>query len=39
MPVRSAKDKEALAEDETYEEFHPTFTYPVCNTMSIYRPS
>ncbi|PPQ67652.1 hypothetical protein CVT25_012680 [Psilocybe cyanescens] len=27
--VRSPKDKEVLAEDETYEEFHPTFTYPI----------
>uniref|UniRef100_A0A8H7Y2N6 Histone acetyltransferase type B catalytic subunit n=1 Tax=Psilocybe cubensis TaxID=181762 RepID=A0A8H7Y2N6_PSICU len=27
--VRSATDKEVLAEDETYEEFHPTFTYPI----------
>ncbi|KAF8870694.1 histone acetyltransferase type B catalytic subunit [Gymnopilus junonius] len=27
--VRSSKDKEMLADDETYEEFHPSFTYPI----------
>ncbi|KAF4614777.1 hypothetical protein D9613_003276 [Agrocybe pediades] len=27
--VRSTKDKEVLAENESYEEFHPTFTYPI----------
>jgi len=32
--VRSEKDKEALAEDETYEEFSPSFTYPVCAVIS-----
>ena len=28
--VRAQKDKESLAEDESYEDFSPTFTYPVC---------
>ncbi|KAF9484919.1 histone acetyltransferase type B [Pholiota conissans] len=27
--VRSQKDKEALAEDESYENFNPNFTYPI----------
>ncbi|KAF8162862.1 histone acetyltransferase type B catalytic subunit [Crassisporium funariophilum] len=27
--VRSQIDKEALADDETYEDFHPNFTYPI----------
>ncbi|TFY74100.1 hypothetical protein EWM64_g9912, partial [Hericium alpestre] len=27
--VRAPKDKEVLAEDESYEGFHPTFTYPI----------
>ncbi|KAJ3568423.1 hypothetical protein NP233_g5719 [Leucocoprinus birnbaumii] len=27
--VRSKADQEALGEDESYEEFHPTFTYPI----------
>ncbi|KJA15956.1 hypothetical protein HYPSUDRAFT_47916 [Hypholoma sublateritium FD-334 SS-4] len=27
--VRSQNDKEALAEEETYEEFNPSFTYPI----------
>ncbi|KAF8164021.1 histone acetyltransferase type B catalytic subunit [Pholiota molesta] len=27
--VRSQKDKEALAKEESYEEFNPTFTYPI----------
>lgn len=27
--VRGKKDKEVLSEDEKYEDFHPTFTYPV----------
>lgn len=27
--VRAEKDKEALAEDESYEGFHPVFTYPI----------
>lgn len=27
--VRSQEDKETLAEDESYDEFHPNFTYPV----------
>ncbi|THH14867.1 hypothetical protein EW146_g5517 [Bondarzewia mesenterica] len=29
IEVRSSKDKEVLAEDESYEGFHPTFTYPI----------
>ena len=33
-PVRSQKDKEALAEDEAYEEFNPSFTYPVWHCIS-----
>ena len=28
--VRAQKDKESFAEDESYEDFSPTFTYPVC---------
>ncbi|TFK46408.1 histone acetyltransferase type B [Heliocybe sulcata] len=27
--ARSEMDKEVLAEDESYEGFHPTFTYPI----------
>ncbi|KAI0040276.1 histone acetyltransferase type B [Auriscalpium vulgare] len=27
--VRAPKDKEALGEGESYEGFHPTFTYPI----------
>ncbi|KAJ3776136.1 acyl-CoA N-acyltransferase [Lentinula raphanica] len=27
--VRSAEDKESLKEDESYDEFHPAFTYPI----------
>lgn len=27
--VRSPADKAVLGEDETYEDFHPTFTYPI----------
>jgi hypothetical protein len=29
--VRANKDKEALGESESFENFHPTFTYPVCS--------
>jgi histone acetyltransferase 1 len=28
--VRANEDKEVLADNESYENFHPTFTYPVC---------
>ena len=28
--VRATTDKEALGDNESYENFHPTFTYPVC---------
>jgi hypothetical protein len=31
--VRANKDKEALAEGESFENFHPTFTYPVCGKI------
>ena len=27
--VRANKDKDALGESESFENFHPTFTYPV----------
>jgi len=27
--VRASEDKEMLSPNESYEEFHPTFTYPV----------
>ncbi|KAG7441079.1 histone acetyltransferase type B catalytic subunit [Guyanagaster necrorhizus] len=27
--VRAALDKEVLGDDESYEDFHPTFTYPI----------
>ncbi|KAI0303510.1 acyl-CoA N-acyltransferase [Multifurca ochricompacta] len=27
--VRSSQDKEALGDNESYENFHPTFTYPI----------
>ncbi|KAJ7581507.1 histone acetyltransferase type B catalytic subunit [Mycena floridula] len=27
--VRASADKDSLIDDETYEEFHPTFTYPI----------
>lgn len=29
MTVRSTQDKNSLGKDESYEDFHPTFTYPV----------
>jgi hypothetical protein len=29
--VRANKDKEALVDGESFENFHPTFTYPVCS--------
>lgn len=29
-PVRSQEDKKALAGEESFERFHPPFTYPVC---------
>ncbi|KAL0070550.1 histone acetyltransferase 1 [Marasmius tenuissimus] len=29
FPVRAQEDKKALAEDESYENFSPTFTYPI----------
>jgi hypothetical protein len=32
--VRANKDKEALSESESFENFHPTFTYPVCSFQS-----
>ena len=35
MLVRSQKDKDALADDETYEKFHPNFTYPVSRRLFI----
>jgi histone acetyltransferase 1 len=28
--VRAEEDKQVLGGEEAYEEFHPTFTYPVC---------
>ena len=34
--VRSQEDKEALAEDESYGEFHPNFTYPVRSALLSY---
>jgi hypothetical protein len=30
--VRATADKEALGDNESYENFHPTFTYPVCTS-------
>lgn len=35
LTVRSPADKAVLGEDETYEDFHPTFTYPVCTRLSM----
>jgi histone acetyltransferase 1 len=32
--VRANEDKEALGESESFENFHPTFTYPVCSFQS-----
>jgi histone acetyltransferase 1 len=32
--VRANKDKEALGDGESFENFHPTFTYPVCRNPS-----
>ena len=32
--VRANNDKEALGESESFENFHPTFTYPVCPFQS-----
>jgi hypothetical protein len=32
--VRANKDKEALRESESFENFHPSFTYPVCSFQS-----
>lgn len=34
LTVRANKDKEALGESESFENFHPTFTYPVCSFRS-----
>lgn len=33
--VRSTQDKECLAEDESYENFNPSFTYPVRDAIFI----
>jgi hypothetical protein len=35
--VRSRQDTENLAEDESYENFHPSFTYPVCSAILLPR--
>ena len=35
MSVRSQKEKDALADGETYEKFHPNFTYPVSRRLFI----
>jgi hypothetical protein len=32
--VRANKDKEVLGDNESYETFHPTFTYPVHKLFS-----
>jgi hypothetical protein len=32
--VRANKDKEVLGESESFENFHPRFTYPVCSFQS-----
>lgn len=29
--VRATTDKEVLGGNESYENFHPNFTYPVCS--------
>lgn len=29
--VRATTDKKVLGDNESYENFHPTFTYPVCS--------
>jgi histone acetyltransferase 1 len=34
--VRAEEDKQVLGGEETYEEFHPTFTYPVCFYFMLY---
>ena len=34
LTVRAKKDKEVLGESESFENFHPTFTYPVCSFQS-----
>ena len=31
--VRSQREKDALGDDETYEKFHPNFTYPVSRRL------
>ena len=33
--MRSQKEKDALADGETYEKFHPNFTYPVSRRLVI----
>lgn len=35
VTVRSKPDKESLATEESYENFHPTFTYPVSAFSSL----
>lgn len=35
--VRADEDKQVLGDEETYEEFHPTFTYPVCFYLMLLR--
>jgi histone acetyltransferase 1 len=36
LTVRANKDKEALGESESFENFHPTFTYPVCACLPVF---
>ena len=33
--VRATTEKEALGDNESYENFHPTFTYPVCTSLEV----
>lgn len=34
--VRAPEDVQALAEDESYEGFHPSFTYPVSSHLYVW---
>jgi hypothetical protein len=34
--VRANKDKEVLSDDESFENFHPTFTYPVRTDIPLF---
>lgn len=35
VTVRAQEDKQVLEENESFEEFHPTFTYPVRESLRL----